>query len=413
MKSTMKISYSEIIRAISCIAIVCNIGILRAFSFEMFTSGYSLRYLTVLITIFVIPLTKFNNRYWNRSVIAIELFMVLELFISTLRYDQSIGNITRQNIHVFYYLLVLPLICVNERSFRRIVKFLVIVTVLTLVLKTASWYSYNFRATELFPFLANEFGENWIRNNKYRYSSTAFGSLVFMLCCFLIVMRRKQQKRLIVLLEILTLAFIIFFDVAVYQARSEVIICVVEFLAVYLLNKKDKVEKKILKYSVVIVTVFGILISGMLDTFFSSFKITNKLGGGTIRLRLEALAYYGNLLKNSAISGVGFFDTTNPSTLAVFRGPMGNRYLDDLGIIGFIFQFGLFGIIILTLMIYRMIKIYKNAKDKYQKTLIGGCFVSFVLMSILGACPFDSQRMISIPIFIAFFEHLNKGEVIL
>ena len=133
MKSTMKISYSEIIRAISCIAIVCNIGILRAFSFEMFTSGYSLRYLTVLITIFVIPLTKFNNRYWNRSVIAIELFMVLELFISTLRYDQSIGNITRQNIHVFYYLLVLPLICVNERSFRRIVKFLVIVTVLTLV----------------------------------------------------------------------------------------------------------------------------------------------------------------------------------------------------------------------------------------------------------------------------------------
>ena len=413
MKRTQKITKSDIIRVIAYIIIVCNIGILRVFNVEMFTSGYSLRYITVFLAILILPFIRYKNKYWNRSVVVIELLMVMELFLSKFSYNQSVGNLIRQNIHIFYYLLILPLITVNERNIRKIVRFLIIITIATMLLKTTSWYSYNYSGTELFPYLSNEFGENWIRNNNYRYSSTAFAPLVFMLLSYLYIMRRKKQKRLTVILEVLTMVFILFFEVAVYQARSEVIICVVEFLAIFLLNKKDKTEKKILKYSVVIVTTLGIILFGVLDSFFSTFKITNTMGGGTIRLRLEALVYYSDLLKKSFISGIGFFDTVNPLTLSIFRGAMGNRYLDDLGIIGFLFQFGFFGIIILCLMVYRMVKIYKNAKDKYQKTLLGGCIVTFVLMSALGACPFDSQRMICIPVFIAFFEHLNKGGVIL
>lgn len=387
--------------------IVLNIGILRIFGWEIFNRNYPFRYLTCVL-IYLMLLIKLPNitNYWKISLAFILSVMFCELIFSKVYYDESMVNIFKQNTHVWYYLILIPLLGIdNQKKRENIFKFIIVLTVSTLLMKSFSWYMVNVRQSIVFENFLTEFGTEWIRKGLYRYNSTPFGSMTFLLISYKLITEKKGR-----ILSLILLTFIIWYDVKVYQSRAESVICILGFSSIYLLYRRKDMDRSLVKYVSVIICIASVLLSGVLRDFLQTFNIGTSLGG-TTRLRLEAIRYYYPYFKRNMLMGIGFLDNSMDSTLKILRGTSGNRYLDDLGVLGYIFQFGLFGVAIVTIIIWRMLKIFHQIQENKARSLLGGLLALFILMSVMSSCPFDSQRMIVVPFFLVIFEWVFKNDM--
>lgn len=417
MKIRLGYSSKNIIYCILIFILLLNIGALKVFDYDLLAGTYKIRYITFVLLLCGYTILTYNKTYYSfyiRAFFVIYLLLFLVYAYSITIYDQSLYNIIKQNIHVTYYLIILLILQLNSNDkFKKIYIMLIIITLFTLFAKTYSWFLINYRGIIIFPNLLYEYGTLWKREGLYRYTSTATGSLCFTLISFdfLILSRRNDLFKKIV--DICLLIFIILFDFFIYQSRAECIICISTFAVMFLLKKQYKLDKMFLKIVIIVFVAIALLCTGILGKVYASFS-PDALNGGTTRLRLEAFKHYFYYFKKNPIFGIGFLDNTNNYLLTIRNGILGNLYLDDLGVIGFIFQFGLMGLVILSIIYSRMVSIFYHEKNADFKVLLGGLIILFTMMNIMSACPFDSQRMIMVPFLLAIFEsriHCIKGRV--
>lgn len=401
----MKLYKSDITYILLCLTVIFNIGIMRVVGGEFFGKSYPFRYLTIAITILMLAIVlSRTDKYWTTVIISIAFLMSVELIISTFTYNERFLKIFRQNIHVWYYLILIPLLSIgNHVQMKKILKFITYLVLLTLLLKTFSWYISNFKNRIIFENFVYEFGDDWTRNGLYRFNSTPFGSLVFTIISYNLITGKDRYK----FIWSVILIYILWYNAVIYQSRAELLICLIPTVFMYLMFKRKQANIFALKYLVLILGIVFIITSGIFKRFIDTFSLGSSMGGST-RLRIEAFQYYLSYFKNNIITGIGFLDNSNAVTLAILRGPSGNRYLDDLGIIGFIFQFGLLGLIILVFIYRRIICIFLSVKDNDKKTLLCGLIILFTCMNFMSACPFDGNRMIIVPFMLAIFEYIYK-----
>lgn len=382
------------------------IGLFRILPFKIFSSTFPGRYFSVLLLIlsfsFWFPKKTYSFRYCIAAISIICLLLSIEILTSKYRYDQSLIRLFMQSSHWSLLLLIFFILQINENQ-EKIYSFIVRITLIVLLIRTLCWFLYNYKGINLFPNVINEFGIQWKRNENVRFFSTATGSLSVILLFYDLLTYKGKKKRQRNIIDGLLVLFILWFDVFVYQARSESIICIGAICYMYLIYKQHTMKSLLRKIIIILLVIIVIFQTGIIQKVIYSFNVNSETGG-TTRSRIYAFDYFYNMYKNNPILGFGILDTSNPRLLRLWSGPDGNRYIDDLGFLGMILQYGVLGIIIYLSIFIRMFSIWINEKNKDKKVLYGGALTIFGLMSILSSNPFDPQRIIVVPLIWGLFE---------
>lgn len=409
-----KFTRDELLMVIFAIIFIWNIGLLRILPFDIFLSVYPGRYFSALLIImsFFIWLPKgvYRTNYCFWMIFGIYFFLSLELIASIIRYNQSILRLSTQNVHWLFLALVYFILIVSEKiDIKKLYKFIVMTTLMTLFIRTLCWGFYNLKGIVLFPNVLGEFGTLWTRNGLVRFSSTATGSLSFILLFYHLFTCQGKKKQTQKFICALLLICIFLYDYFIYQSRAECIICIVTAVSMYLTLKRHTINSYTRKIIIIFFAIMILAQTGLIQTVIGSFDV-NAESGGTTRSRIYALDYFYNMYRSNPILGFGMLDTSNDYTLKLWTGPDGNRYLDDLGVIGMFMQYGMVGAGIFLAVFLRMFYLWILAKNENRKFLLGGLLVLFCLMSILSSSPFDPQRIIVLPLMFGLFEFSNHDK---
>lgn len=156
-------------------------------------------------------------------------------------------------------------------------------------------------------------------------------------------------------------------------------------------NNKDSRK---LKLGILLLGVLGgalILQSSVFDKYMQIDKIE---GGGSITGRLAMYAYYFNGFMQHPIMGQGFIKPINSALTTLLYGPYGFYYLEDVGIVGCLFTFGLVGVFLfLTFITKGMKTIISGYKDRsiFSDSVVLGVFM-FLVFTMPTLFLFDYAR---------------------
>lgn len=134
-----------------------------------------------------------------------------------------------------------------------------------------------------------------------------------------------------------------------------------------------------------------ILQSSVFDKYMQIDKIE---GGGSITGRLAMYAYYFNGFMQHPIMGQGFIKPINSALTTLLYGQYGFYYLEDVGIVGYLFTFGLVGLFLfLTFITKGMKTIISGYKDRsiFSDSVVLGVFM-FLVFTMPTLFLFDYAR---------------------
>lgn len=153
-------------------------------------------------------------------------------------------------------------------------------------------------------------------------------------------------------------------------------------------------DSRKLKLGILLLGVLGgalILQSSVFDKYMQIDKIE---GGGSITGRLAMYAYYFNGFMQHPIMGQGFIKPINSALTTLLYGPYGFYYLEDVGIVGCLFTFGLVGVFLfLTFITKGMKTIISGYKDRsiFSDSVVLGVFM-FLVFTMPTLFLFDYAR---------------------
>jgi len=192
------------------------------------------------------------------------------------------------------------------------------------------------------------------------------------------------------------LALAVNFVYIIFISQTRMYMIIDSLLLIILLTiKLDKINKFLTLIYIYLLSFIGII---------TSSKVILGFITGARRMsysvRIEAINFYYNVSMNNGVLGIGFPNTSD--TLNVLHGNgltfLGYQYyLDDIGILGFIFTFGIFGVFILIGFILSIFKVFIISKHKFILLLP----IIYVAMTSISASLFNIQRIMYLPF--AFF----------
>lgn len=161
------------------------------------------------------------------------------------------------------------------------------------------------------------------------------------------------------------------------QTRSITIPLIMILFYKMFISKKIS-SKQIIKNFIIIVTiVVFILIKPQFieNTFISVYnEISNNTG--TSGFRIREISFYMNQFMQSPIWGIGIYSDSTQVGYEILGRHL-EYYQNDIGVIGFIATFGIFGMAIFATIIYKAVKVLKKCNNKYGELMI--LFIIFSL----------------------------------
>lgn len=181
------------------------------------------------------------------------------------------------------------------------------------------------------------------------------GETFFSICIVLVASKvikeykdkRKFDKKLVLYLALLTCYFVMFICTRADMLSMAISILCVIFFA----SRSFKV--KAASVLAIIVCICIAAYTGIVDKYLSIDLIE---GGGSINGRLEMYKYYLEGFLNKPLLGNGFLYPSNQQIKELLYGRSGFYYLEDVGIVGFIFTTGVLGLIWLAQLISTTLK---------------------------------------------------------
>ncbi|MFT8459997.1 MAG: hypothetical protein ABF695_12495 [Liquorilactobacillus ghanensis] len=344
----------------------------------------------------------------SRYIIVYLVIIIFEILNSLNRYNYDTHSMISVLIPFGSIFFALPIVYIFYKD-KTSVNFLWIISAFEFVMiliRSISWFFYNFKSRLIFPRLVFQYG-SWQRNGLQRIEpSILFGIIVI----FWIYIFLKSNKNLLFLFPSL---FMIVYLIFVSQVRFQTIISLLAIVSMiyYFYNKKKNSSfVKVL----IIAMILILIISGFLSSIISTFSIGNVEYGDSTTARFDGINHYFEIIREQGayFRGLGFLNDTNSVVLnLVSRNAWSEYYLDDLGIIGGLIEFGLMSVVLYGYLFYISFKTCYNVyrKKEYQKFSFLFAVMIYMVVSCLILNIFDPQRAFDVPYYLAIFSFYNNG----
>lgn len=328
------------------------------------------------------------------------LSVIISIIYTSIIYSYSLYEIIISLIPYMFMFFTYPLsYCIVVIGMRKFMKNIALITTVFLFIKFIIWISYNKFGITLFPNMLFEFGSDWIRNNYLRVNPGYLTGISF--SYYLAEFFYSERKPLIAGI----LCFYIYFILVCSAFRFQFLVLVLISLISFLYSKKS-ISSKVVKILLYLLVGFFVIFSPTFTKFINSFSVSNENTGGSSLLRILTIQHFWNyIVKNHLFLGVGMLIQENENALLVLTKSQWRLfYLEDIGVLGGIFKFGLLSIgIYLSIYIYAL-KSYKmiNFYDKWKRIFIIS-IISYFLLSNLILNIYDLQRAFDVPFYISIF----------
>ena len=207
------------------------------------------------------------------------------------------------------------------------------------------------------------------------------------------------------LLYWLVLAFLYVYLIFVTQYRFQIIVTIILTAYGYYCST-DSNRKKNIKLMAISIIIIAFVLFGGLDYLLNLFSLNSKDGGSTAA-RLLTIDHYWSLIKEKdAILGVGFLSAyTNKAFSILRRSDIDRFWLEDIGILGGIFTFGILSLLLYGKLFFDSIK--RTFASHRIRKIEGGddclkkCVVVYMILSCTLLNIFDAQRMWCMPFYLS------------
>lgn len=373
----------------------------------------------IIIFVFLYVITHrtkktYSGRFLWFYIISMFCIIIFELIKGKNSYNYSAYETFYALRQYLWLLLAIPLYYQTSKgeNFDRYLKKIVRIILISLGLRTFTWFCKNYLGITIFYNLLYEYGSSWGRGGKQRLDATALiGVLIPAL--YYLYKKCKQRKYVVALL------FVAFYLVFVSQTRALILgmgVCVISMI---FFEKRSSSRKLIVQLSILAALAIAANMGG-LDSILSRMNIT--ISDGSIGYRQYEYAYYSSLLLDGKWkTGLGIITSLNANGKRLIFGNLDTQmYLDDLGIFECFLQFGLFSLFLygglIAYIIYVIIKCNQVKEYAYSSYLLGELFYIAIVSIPLNS--FGIQRIFVIPVILALVctihnkaSKIEKGQV--
>lgn len=417
----MQIKVSTIIRYYIMFLIVMNVSLTKiAYRYlGWFASTYHIIMLSGISAVALCLYCVLNrnvrrklipySRYLKKICMLTTIVIFIELITTWARYGISVRNFSYTFYTYMFIYLVYPLaylLVINDINFSKMIKTIVVYTVLSLILRWVIANVYNSTGTVLIPSIPTECAsDGWSRNGNMRINPPCFIVLLVPLCMYYYYCTNKKLNRLY---SIVGIAIAFLYTLYVHQARSFLVYLSASVLIGYLVKKRE-ISRKLVAIIAEIFVLTLVLNTQYVNSLFASFSSESNLASSTTT-RLISLEYYLSIFRNHPLTGLGALWKGFDGSLSIIQGPFGYACLEDLGLLGGVFRFGILGALLYFSIIIRMINRLKfslkmrNILHEDWFMLLFCCFCSYMLFGI-NIDWFYQLIAFSLPFAIVIFEY--------
>ena len=367
--------------------------------------------LSIVLAVITVMITPRDSTYkkiiqfLNRYMVPYSLFIGMMCLYSLIVYQYEIGDLYKIVLPYTFVYLAYPITYVFYRqdSMNKIMMKISFLVVGILVLKMITWYFYNFQGTIVFERLLFEY-DKWFRNGLQRVNA---GYLVGIVAVFLFAKGNLGVKRIYYYGIV---AFIIFFLMYVSAYRFQVIVtCLACAVVYYFYQGKNKMV--FFRRGLLFFLLIALFISEPVQDLIASFAVSQSGIGYSTLVRVMNIQHYCKLMIDRvAVFGLGFIGKDNSASFALMSYNGGEIFwLEDVGILGGFFRFGLFSLFLYGYPFWQAITLCKTLSKKNRIDLrpIAFGITAYMIISCLVLNIFDGQRAFDVPFYMAILAYLK------
>lgn len=345
---------------------------------------------------------RFANRFFAIYIPIIALVAVL----SFIWYKYQLISMLAIVMPYCFPLYAYPLIYIfsEDESYQSFMKVIVALVVIILMIKAFAWFLYNFQGITIFPGLLLRHSADWVRNGVLRVD---VGGLYGVALCFLMSMFFVQGNRKAGIMAVGMMLFVVF----ITQYRYLEIVMLLSALLVYLTSTETD-KRKLIRILILVSGVIMFIALGGLDAILASFSVENKDYGSSNEARILTIDYFWNAMSDfQHFVGLGFLYSYSPRATAILtRSSTLTYWMEDIGILGGFFTFGVLSFLIYGPLFIGGIKAsVRSIKAKlpdraYLTSLVGYMIMCCIMLNIL-----DRQRLYDTAFYVALISFISAN----
>ncbi|MCE6034535.1 hypothetical protein [Levilactobacillus brevis] len=406
----MKISFFDIYEFLLYIIVILNLEVLNVISnLDNLAQTISVVLTFVVLLLYIFQKNKIIPKNFIVYFYLISIFIYLCFEIIRLHYFSFSGlnilNALSLEKNFFYILLTMPIFEILEKKKKIFLRNIIYIGLIVLVFRGVVWFLFNKFGINLMSGLFEVRGYNWTHGNGYvRLTGTFLDGLIFSFFGIEFFRTRLYKERLYYGIILL---FLLFYSCVVYSSRSQLICYLITMLFIYIWNSKNKLHT-ILNCLLAIVLVLIILQLPVAKNFIASFSSNDATYGEGTLVRMLGTSFYQNEWQNNNILfGFGIAEDGNY---------VGNTqyFLSDLGIISYIFEFGIIGFILAVLPMLEGIRVGIKSIKTNDGLLLFSLSIYTMLSSFMSQNVYDYIRILIVPFILGIilfvkYQQINKG----
>lgn len=398
----MRIKISDIIKYLVYFLILCNLSIVKVFPFFTKSVVHWITFLLSFFLFFIVIAKKKLSYYYLGLIVLLFFFIISELFYSNVYLGTEIVNCI-QSTYFFFYILLAPVVFTllksDKKYFLNLNNFIIFLVAISALMRIAVSVFYGMTGEYIFSDIAFEFArEGWTRDFVRRINMPSMTSLFIPLILWLLLDDKTKNKEKVGL--IILLIIVEFFIFKVFLARSLMAYTCLMLIFMIIIKKKSKIKQFAFFLSL---SILGIVFfyTEFVKSYIGSFSMSSELGlSGWARI--VAAEYYFNKFLQNPFLGIGIL-TEEEMKINLMAGD-----ISDIGILGFIFQYGAVGFLLFLYFFVRWldISIYlSKIKANNDKSLVIGIVLMTLLVGINISC-FYPGVIFCLPFASAIIEYL-------
>ena len=410
----MKLTYSKICRILLTISFIIAAGGYYLLPID-YVGEYVIKIVIAICGILLAIMSRLLAPYSvNNLLRKIDIIVILILVVSfivmtssVLRYGYSMRDTIINYTPFFYVLYAYPLlyICIIDKTPYEIVGWLSKIELILLIIRFITFIAYNYFGLSIFPRLLFQYNA-WVRDGVQRIEASIFFGIALVYWTVLAIEGRKSRRLLYWIFVVFMILFLTFATRVRFQSAVAILVV---FLVAYLIKLRATASALIIRIAIVVMILIAGFAGGVFETVYNLVSV-NGIYGAQTSVRLLGFTHYLSMLKGSrALFGLGILDQNYLSVRQLMlRDQWSIFYLDDLGIIGGIAQFGSLSLFmyvpLFVLSIRTCIVCKKNSSELNYGFALGITLYMIVSCFLLNI--YDRQRAFDVPMYLGILSYL-------
>ncbi len=371
---------------------------------------------TVSSLCLLLLIALFSNNIYSKTVfekcrillLLLITFLVIHVTNSITRYGNTAFDAISAMQEYVWILLAFPMMYVMLYEYykgckNKFINFVCLLTTISCAFRGIIAIVHAFTGITIWEALANEYIiPNSMRNGLLRVNPSSLGICIIVFLITIYLGTRSVHKKYLFLCCILINVLFQFF---VNMSRIDEIIYIILIVLAFYWQKSKR--KSVIWRVIIIFAGLILLSSSVFWDFVDSFNSANVETGGSTIARLATIEYHMTNLLNHPITGWGALDLGNSVQMNLLRGPSGRYYLEDVGMLAIIFNYGFIGLILFVgifgMIVYRCKHLARTAslQNNISELYFARGIVIFLLVFSVAHNIFGSMYAFSLPLIFA------------